>query len=60
MANFKYEAKNFAGKAVSGTLASASQDAAIAELRKRNLIVLAVRPAGGSDGGSPGASGGGM
>src|SRR5262247_442782 len=52
MANFKYEAKNFGGKAVSGTLAGPSQDAVIAELRKRNLIVLSVRAAGGGDGGA--------
>lgn len=51
MANFKYEAKNFGGKAVSGTLAGATQEAVIAELRKRNLIVLAVRPVGGGGGG---------
>jgi type IV pilus assembly protein PilC len=57
MANFKYEAKNFAGKAVSGTLAGATQEAVIAELRKRSLIVLAVRPTGGDEGGG---GGGGM
>lgn len=50
MPNFKYEAKNFGGKTVSGTIAGASQDAAIGELRKRNLIVLTVKPAGGGDG----------
>jgi type IV pilus assembly protein PilC len=55
MANFKYEAKNFAGKAVSGTLSGASQEAVIAELRKRSLIVLAVRPTGGDD--APAAGG---
>ena len=52
MANFKYEAKDFGGKAVSGTLAGPSQDAVIAELRKRSLIVLSVRAAGGGDGGA--------
>lgn len=47
MANFKYEAKNFGGKTVSGTIAGDTQDAAIAELRKRNLIVVSVKAAGG-------------
>jgi type IV pilus assembly protein PilC len=60
MANFKYEAKNFAGKAVSGTLAGASQEAVIAELRKRNLIVLAVRPTGGGDDAGGGSKSGGV
>jgi type IV pilus assembly protein PilC len=50
MANYKYEAKNFGGKSVVGTLAGTSQDAVIAELRKRNLIVLSCRPTGGSGG----------
>ena len=54
MANCKYEAKNFAGKAVSGTLAGTSQEAVIAELRKRSLIVLAVRPTGDDGGGKGG------
>src|SRR5262245_16640305 len=54
MPNFKYEAKNFGGKAVTGTIVGTSQDAAVAELRKRNLIVLSVRPAaaGGGAGGA--------
>lgn len=51
MPNFKYEAKNFGGKTVTGTIAGQSQDAVIGELRKRNLIVLSVKSAGGS---SPG------
>ncbi len=51
MPNFKYEAKNFGGKTVTGTIAGASQEGAIAELRKRNLIVLSVRAAGGGGGG---------
>ncbi len=55
MANFKYEAKNFGGKSVSGTLAGANQEAVIADLRKRNLIVLAVRPVGGGGGGGASA-----
>lgn len=54
MPNFKYEAKNFGGKSVTGTLAGQTQEAVIGELRKRNLIVLSVRPAGG--GGSSQAS----
>jgi type IV pilus assembly protein PilC len=47
MANFKYEAKNFGGKTVTGTLAGTSQEAVIGELRKKNLIVLSVKPSGG-------------
>ena len=49
MPNFKYEAKNFGGKSVTGTLAGQNQDAVIGELRKRNLIVLSVKPAGGGE-----------
>jgi type IV pilus assembly protein PilC len=52
MPNFKYEAKNFGGKSVTGTLSGASQDAVIGELRKRNLIVLSVSQTGGGGGGS--------
>jgi type IV pilus assembly protein PilC len=51
MPNFKYEAKNFGGKTVSGTLAGSTQEQVIGELRKRNLIVLSVRSSGGGDGG---------
>src|SRR5262245_12782513 len=47
MPNYKYEAKNFGGKSVTGSLSGVSQEAVIAELRKRNLIVLSVRDAGG-------------
>ena len=49
MPNFKYEAKNFGGKTVAGTLSGTSQEAVIGELRKRNLIVLSVRAAGGTE-----------
>jgi type IV pilus assembly protein PilC len=59
MPNYKYEAKNFGGKSVVGTLAGQSQDAVIGELRKRNLIVLSVKPTGG-EGGAAGGGGGGM
>lgn len=52
MPTFKYEAKNFGGKTVSGSLAGNDQEAVIGELRKRNLIVLSVRTTGGGDGGS--------
>lgn len=52
MPNFKYEAKNFGGKTVSGTLAGQSQEQVIGELRKRNLIVLSVKSAGGGGEGS--------
>src|SRR4029453_5351740 len=58
MPNFKYEAKNFGGKSVTGTLAGQSQEAVIGELRKRNLIVLSVRPSGGVEGGGGASSGG--
>ena len=51
MPNFKYEAKNFGGKTVTGTMSGNSQESIISELRKKNLIVLSVRPAGGSEGG---------
>jgi type IV pilus assembly protein PilC len=56
MPNFKYEAKNFGGKSVTGTLAGASQDAVIGELRKRNLIVLSVRESGGGGAGGGGGA----
>ncbi|MEN8150151.1 MAG: type II secretion system F family protein [Planctomycetota bacterium] len=46
MKHFKYQAKNFGGKTVSGTLTGNDQDEVIGELRKRNLVVLNVRPAG--------------
>lgn len=46
MKHFKYQAKNFGGKTVNGTLTANDQDEVIGELRKRNLIVLNVRPAG--------------
>ncbi|MHC4859019.1 MAG: type II secretion system F family protein, partial [Planctomycetota bacterium] len=46
MKNFKYQAKNFGGKTVSGTIAAATQDEVIGELRKRSLIVLNVKPVG--------------
>ena len=46
MKNFKYQAKNFGGKTVSGTLTAEDQNEVIGELRKRNLIVLNVRPVG--------------
>ncbi|MCG3134493.1 MAG: Type II secretion system protein F [Planctomycetes bacterium] len=48
MANFKYEAKNFGGKTVTGTISGDNQEAAVAELRKRNLIVVSVKPSGGA------------
>lgn len=55
MANFRYEAKNFGGKTVSGTISGSTQDAAVAELRKKNLIVLSVKAAGGGGGEAGGA-----
>ena len=59
MANFKYEAKDFGGKTVTGTAAGATQEAVIADLRKRNLIVLSVRSAAGGGGAMKGALTGG-
>lgn len=56
MPNFKYEAKNFGGKTVSGTIAGTNQETVIGELRKKNLIVLSVRQAGG-DGGTSALAG---
>lgn len=51
MKNFKYQAKNFGGKTVSGTITAGDQNEVIGELRKRNLIVLNVRPVGEKKGG---------
>ncbi len=47
MADFKYEALDQSGKAVSGTVAAASQDAAIALLQRKGLTITSVT--GGSD-----------
>ena len=55
MPTFKYQAKNFGGKKVTGTVDGSDQDAAIAELRKRNLIVLSVSAGGKSGGDNAGA-----
>lgn len=52
MTKFKYEAKNFGGKTVSGSMEAATQQAVIAELRKKSLIVLSVKASGGSGGGN--------
>lgn len=57
MANFKYEARNFGGKTVTGTIAGDNQEAAVAELRKRNLIVVSVKPSGGTQAKSGGLAG---
>lgn len=46
MKQFKYQAKNFGGKTVSGTIAAEDQNEVLGELRKRNLVVLNVRPVG--------------
>jgi type IV pilus assembly protein PilC len=56
MPTFKYEAKNFGGKKVTGTVDGSDQDAAVAELRKRNLIVLSVKAGGKSGGGNAGGA----
>jgi len=50
MKHYKYHAKNFGGKAVNGTITANDQNEVIGELRKRNLIVLKVRPIGEKDG----------
>jgi type IV pilus assembly protein PilC len=47
MPTFKYEAKNFGGKTVTGTIEGSTQEAVLGELRRRNLIVLAVKASGG-------------
>jgi type IV pilus assembly protein PilC len=52
MANFKYEAKNFGGQKVSGTITGTDQEAVLGELRKRNLIVLSVKATGSGGGGA--------
>ncbi len=54
MPTFKYQAKTFAGKKVSGSVDGSDQDAAIAKLRKRNLIVLSVKASGGGGKGGGG------
>lgn len=46
MTSFKYQAKNFGGKTVTGTITASSQDEVIGELRRQNLIVLSVKAAG--------------
>ncbi len=46
MQNYKYQAKNFGGKTVTGTITAGSQGEVIGELRKRNLIVLNVKAVG--------------
>ncbi|MCZ6574522.1 MAG: type II secretion system F family protein [Planctomycetota bacterium] len=43
MPSFKYSARDGQGRSVSGSLSAKSQADAVAELRKRNLIVLDVR-----------------
>ncbi len=55
MPTFKYEAKNFGGKKVTGSVQGADQEGAISELRKRNLVVLSVRPTSGGGGGGASA-----
>jgi type IV pilus assembly protein PilC len=56
MPNFKYEAKNFGGKTVSGSVSGENQEAAIAELRRRNLIVVSVKGGGAGGAASSGGS----
>lgn len=56
MKQFKYQAKSFGGKTVSGTIAADDQNDVIGELRKRNLIVLNVKPLGEKKKGGSGGS----
>ncbi len=51
MANFKYKAKDFGGKKVTGTVQGSNQASAIAELRRKNLIVVSMKAASSGGGG---------
>lgn len=44
MGEFKYSARDAAGKKVDGTLTSATQDAAVAEIKKKGLSVMNIEP----------------
>ncbi|MGE0143858.1 MAG: type II secretion system F family protein [Planctomycetota bacterium] len=44
---FKYEAKDSAGKTVSGTLAAQNQNDVVADLRKRQLTPISIKKASG-------------
>ena len=57
MPSFKYSARDGQGRPVSGNLSAKSQADAVAELRKRSLIVLDVREGLMSRGGAKGAGG---
>jgi type IV pilus assembly protein PilC len=46
MPTFKYQAKDAAGKTVSGTVSARTQADVLGDLRRRNLIVLNVKQAG--------------
>ncbi len=59
MPTFKYEAKNFGGKKVTGTIQGNDQEAVVAELRKRQLVVLSVKAKGAGGGGGFSLGGGG-
>ncbi|MHC4410729.1 MAG: type II secretion system F family protein [Planctomycetota bacterium] len=60
MSAFKYSARDGNGRTVSGIVSAKSQADAVADLRRRNLIVLDVRQTAGKDGGkgAKGAKGG--
>ncbi len=45
--SFKYQAKDHSGKSVSGTITADSQEKALEDLRRRKLVPMDVRPAGG-------------
>ncbi|MCY2957955.1 MAG: type II secretion system F family protein [Planctomycetota bacterium] len=45
---FKFEARDSAGKTVKGTLAAASQNEVVADLRRRNLTPIDIQKGGGS------------
>ena len=44
---FQYEARDNAGKVVKGTVSASSQNAAVAEVRRRKMIPLDVRKSPG-------------
>jgi len=61
MPSFKYSARDSDGRTVSGMVSADSQVDAVADLRRRNLIVLDVRQTmGGGKGGKGGKSGKGL
>jgi len=54
MAEFTYKAKTEAGKEVSGSLTANDENAAVGELRRRNLTVVTINKTSGGGGGGGG------